>query len=187
MGADATSLASLQPDGTLRIASQGVVQRYGPAPAGLQAALDALRSVLPQARLRIADTGVWWAEPAGVATPLVVRPGWLAQPGAPLQPPVSRFETDAAGQLWLAEPAALLALLRAVDAQAQMQVQPDGSATVRLAGLNYRVTPVPTLHAVPAQHAGEPIWLEEAPGRLLLWMQVGDGCWAQSLVVSAAP
>lgn len=165
------------------------------------AALDALRSVLPQARLRIADTGVWWAEPVGAAAPLVVRPGWLAQPGAPLQPPVSRFETDAAGQLWLAEPgglrtplhaalaepAALLALLRAADAQALVQVQPDGSATVRLAGVNYRVTPVPTLHPVPAQRVGEPLWLESAQGQLLLWMQVGDGRWAQSLVVSAAP
>lgn len=190
--------ASLQPDGTLRVVHQGVVQRFGPAPLDLQAASEALRAVLPQAGLRVADSGTWWIEPAGGGAPLVLRPGWLAQQGAAPQPPVSRLEADGAGQLWLlqanglrtplypalAEPAALQALLRAADSQSTLQVQLDGTVLLRLAGGGYRLVPLPALQPAPAQRAGEAMWLEIAEGQLLLWMRVGDGRWAQALAVS---
>lgn len=197
--------ASLTPDGTLGIVYQGVVQRFGPAPVDLQATGEALRAVLPQAQMRIADTGSWWVESVGGTgggTPLALRPGWLAQQGAPLQPPAPRFETDAAGQLWLAqanglrtplypalaEPAGLQALLSAADAQATLQVQLDGTAVARLYRQNYRLQPLPVLQPVQAQHAGQTLWLEVSQGQLLLWVRVGvDGRWAQAMVVSAIP
>lgn len=168
---------------------------------GNQAVLSlTLRALLPQAALRVADNGVWWVESAGGA-PLVVRPDWLAQQGVPQPPLVHRIETDATGRVWLsqadglrtalyaalAEPAALLTLLNAVDAQATAQVQLDGLVRVRLAGQRYLLTPVPTLQPAPAQQAGQAVWLDMVQGQLMLHMRVGNGRWVQSLVVSLVP
>ena len=192
--------ASLQPDGTLRVVHQGPVQRFGPAPASLEAATQALRALLPQGTFRIADTGVWWLESANGA-PLVVRPDWVAERGVPQPPLVHRFETDATGRVWLmqadglrmilhaalAEPGALLTLLNAVDSQATVQVQMDGLVRVRLAGQNYLLTPVPTLQPASAQQAGQAVWLDMVQGQLMLHMRVGNGRWVQSSVVSLVP
>ena len=159
---------------------------------------DGGASWAPQAAPRVADNGVWWVESAGGA-PLVVLPDWLAQQGVPQPPLVHRIETDATGRVWLsqadglrtalyaalAEPAALLTLLNAVDAQATVQL--DGLVRVRLAGQSYLLTPMPTLQPAPAQQAGQAVWLDMVQGQLMLRMRVGNGRWVQSLVVSLAP
>lgn len=184
----------------LALHSDGQTVFAGTYGGGVFKSSDGGASWAPQAALRLADNGVWWVESAG-GGPLVVRPDWLAQQGV-LQPPlVHRIETDATGRVWLsqadglrtalyaalAEPAALLTLLNAVDAQATVQVQLDGLVRVRLAGQSYLLTPVPTLQPAPAQQAGQAVWLDMVQGQLMLHMRVGNGRWVQSLVVSLVP
>ena len=138
--------ASLQPDGTLRVVHQGPVQRFGPAPASLEAATQALRALLPQGTFRIADTGVWWLESANGA-PLVVRPDWVAERGVPQPPLVHRFETDATGRVWLMQADGLRMLLHASLAEpgALLTLLTSGATLTKLAGPAHLVVGTSTI------------------------------------------
>lgn len=192
--------ASIAPDGTLRIAHQGVVQTFGPAPLDLGAALQALQALLPGARLSIGSAGTWRIDVPG-GTALSLRPGWVASAGTP-QGGTPRIEPTGPGgqpmlvqpnglrtplQPALAEPAALLALLRSADAQAQWQMGLDGRVRLVLAGSAYLLQPQAELAQVPAGGSGTgtgSVWLEQSPGgSVLLRVRLADGR-VQTVVVA---
>lgn len=192
--------ASIAPDGTLRIAHQGVVQTFGPAPLDLGAALQALQALLPGARLSIGSAGTWRIDVPG-GTALSLRPGWVAGAGTP-QGGAPRIEPTGPGgqpvlvqpnglrtplQPALAEPAALLALLRSADAQAQWQMGLDGSVRLVLAGSAYLLQPQAELAQLPAGGSGTgtgSAWLEQSPGGpVLLRVRLADGR-VQTVVVA---
>lgn len=187
--------ARFLPDGSLRIVRLGVVQTFGPAPLGLDVALQALRAIAPTAQISVLDAGAWRIN--GLGVPLVVRPQWLGS-GTPTQGP-GRIDVDDAGQVWLvsgngsgslrvplnpamAEPQTLADLLRAADAQANLQVLLDGTGQALLGGQGYVLLPWPGLERAPAERAVQGVWVTVEQGRLLLRMRLADG-WVQVLEV----
>ena len=188
--------ASFTPGGSIRIARQGVVQTFGPAPAGADVALQALRAFAPGVQVRVTDSGAWRIEGLGEA-PLVVRPGWLGIDGPAAIP--TRIEADDGGQLWLvrasglrvpvfaaiAEPQTLQAILPAADPQGSLQVQVDGTAQLVLGGQGYVLLPWMQLEQVPAGEQ-QALWLAQEDGRVLLRVRLSDG-WVQVLEVRVVP
>lgn len=180
---------------TIRPESAGALKCLKPATLAALALLPALACAQPTAPLNDTGqtlcydgTGTLAACTSGNTGNAATHPGQDGRFGrdrAPLTKTGGGLRTPLHAAL--AEPAALLALLRAVDARAALQVQPDGSASARLQAQNYLLTPLPALQPVPAPHAGEALWLEAAQGQLLLFVRVGDGRWAQPVAVSAVP
>lgn len=152
--------------------------------------------------LRICASGTWWAESsaADAAQLICAR---LAGPTGRAAAAISADRLFAGGRLWpalthpgqrpshalypaLADAAALQALLLAVDAQYDLQVEPDGTALVRLSGQEFHLSPLTSLQSALSQKAGQALWLNSTAQSQLL-LRVGKGeRWAQAMVVSLA-
>lgn len=188
--------ARIAPNGNLHTVHRGIAMEFAPMVPQMNALVTALREIDAQSQIKVLAGGAWKFQLA--ASTLIVRPSWFSVPGtAPERPSFSTDEArrsvfvDAQGQRSTLYPALadadrLLTALSALDANAQIAVQPDGATWAKLHGQQYWLTPNAELVPVPTSRTGDLIWDEGSGASRVLWMQVGEGM-AQSMGVRVYP